>query len=130
MTSEQLYELIDDYRKGVKRTGKIMEIMYNAAPNNGTKITNMNQPYCITLGETGEQKKYLKPVVQEILDELPANAKEMFMCLLDVENIKDTINLMYVNDVIKDIKQQIKDPVQRRGLEFKIKEVLYNNQYN
>ena len=126
LTEEQFFALMDDHKKGLKRTEAIASIMYNSAPNNATRITNMNQPFCITMGEDGEEKKSTTAVIEEIINQLPRNARKMFISLLKRDEFSEEY-YRNVDEMVDDIKKQIKDQKHRKELVKMIKAILYNN---
>ncbi len=114
---------------GLRRQDKMITHMYTAAPNNTARIPNMNQPYCITMGEEGEIKQSLKPVIENILEQLPENTEQMF-----INYIKALPNyfakksaLVIYNEILKELKESISNATKRKEIEKIIKAALYNN---
>ena len=121
---EQLKELT-----GLQRQDKMITHMYTAAPNNTARIPNMNQPYCITMGEEGEMKQSLKPVVQNILEQLPENTEQMFINYIKAlpgHFIKKKALVVY-NEILKELNEHISNPKKKKEIEKIIKAALYNN---
>jgi len=121
---EELKELT-----GLQRQDKMITHMYTAAPNNTARIPNMNQPYCITMGEEGEIKQSLKPVIDNILDNLPENTEQMFITYIkSLPNYfqKKTALGIY-NEIMRELKESITNATKRKEIEKIVKAALYNN---
>ena len=127
------FELVKDL-DGIELARKLIPIMYNTNPNNNIKITNMKQPYCLTLGEDREWiKKSVDPIIQEIINKLPLNVRRMFHQYFKQTRHEYETTTEWLkekakgNKLINDFKKMCKDDKIGKELKKVIKATLYNN---
>jgi len=126
------YDSVKDL-DGIELARKLIPIMWNTAPNNTVQIPNMNQPYALTMGVNGIEKKSLSPIIEEIINGLPYHIRKMFhnyykQTKHEYENVVEWLKEKSVgNRIINDFKKMCKD--EKIGKEIKkiIKATLYNN---
>jgi len=133
---DKMYNILKEL-EGIPMAQKMITHMYNVAPNNTVQITNMNQPYCLTMGEDNTwEKHYLPPIIEEIRKQLPRNTRKMFTQYYkqtkhEYDNLNDWIKSKKEgNRIINELKEMCKDKTQKKAIENIIKATLYNNNNN
>jgi len=131
---KELEDLEEFESSGIPLARKLIPIMYNTNPNNTVQIPNMNQPYCLTMGENNNWKKEpVEPIINEIINSLPRNTRKMFtQYYKETKHEYDSLgewlkSKVGGNKILNKLKESCGNPEDRKQIEKIIKATLWNN---
>jgi len=131
---KELEDLEEFESSGIPLARKLIPIMYNTNPNNTVQIPNMNQPYCLTMGEDYIWKKEpVEPIINEIIRKLPGHTRKMFTKYYketkhEYDSLKEWLkSKVGGNKILNKLKGSCGNPEDRKQIEKIIKATLWNN---